>query len=327
MSFPLAAFSASVALTMACWAAPLASAAPALAACVSWFTSSIRTSLRFTRSWVFSTSPERVSTLALTSPTSLPTYFLVAQPEPATPTISNTGMIGLIGPPFIVVSFSGRRAECPGYGSGLRHVAAARLDRNALARGGDLDPPEPVRPGGRIISQTVLVLELAHDHVGGLLQPAEIADHEGGAAGHLGIASQHRAAHGGGGAALASRELLGARVVQRRDDRDRVDRDVERPRAGDHVLRLLGAGGVDAVGDHHHRPAAFPVRGEVGGGMAQRVMERGGAEGLHLGEAAKDLGVVGRERHDPEVVMVEAGERDLVARVQRVQELPSRHDR
>ena len=62
---------------MACWAEPLASVMPAWAC---WFTSSMRTSLRFTRSWVFSTSVARVSTFWLTSPTSLATYFLVAQP-------------------------------------------------------------------------------------------------------------------------------------------------------------------------------------------------------------------------------------------------------
>ena len=83
MSFPWAAFSAAVALTRACWAEPLASVIPD---CDCWFTSSMRTSLRFTRSWVFSSSAETLSTFLLTSPTSLPTYFFVAQPLTATPT-------------------------------------------------------------------------------------------------------------------------------------------------------------------------------------------------------------------------------------------------
>jgi hypothetical protein len=43
----------------------------------------MRTSFRFTRSWVFSISPERVSTFWLISPTSRPTYFFVAQPDRA----------------------------------------------------------------------------------------------------------------------------------------------------------------------------------------------------------------------------------------------------
>src|SRR5438094_10476445 len=130
--------------------------------------------------------------------------------------ISNTGMIGLIGPPFSSSSSVIRGgAARPGYGSGLRHVAAARLDRNALARSGDLDPPEPGRPGRRIISQTVLVLELAHDRVGGLLQPEEIAHDEGGAARHRGVAREHDAALGGGGRPRPTGELLGAGVVDR----------------------------------------------------------------------------------------------------------------
>ncbi len=84
MSLPLAALSASVARTSAFSAEPLASAMPDLD---SRSTSSMRTSLRFTRSWVFSTSVLRVSTFWLTSPTSRPTYFFVAQPETATAAI------------------------------------------------------------------------------------------------------------------------------------------------------------------------------------------------------------------------------------------------
>src|SRR5437667_5011891 len=245
MSLPLAARSASVARVRACWPMPRASLAPAWAVCAAWLTSSIRTSLRLTRSCVFSTSPERFSTLVLISPTSLPTYFLVAQPVAATPTIRNTGMIGLIGPPFVVVKSLG--ACAPGDGSGLRHVAAARLDRNAPACGGDLDPPEPEGPGRRIVSQAVLVLQFAHDGVGGLLQAGELADHEGGAPRHLGVAGQHAAAGGGGGRALPPGEPPRVGIVQRRDHRDRVDRYVQGPRAGDDVPRRPVAGGVGAA--------------------------------------------------------------------------------
>src|SRR5262245_10185923 len=77
MILPLAAFSASWALVIAWAAEPLASLMPDWA---DWLTSSRRTSVRFTRSCVFSTSVERASTFWLTSPTSRDTYFLVAQP-------------------------------------------------------------------------------------------------------------------------------------------------------------------------------------------------------------------------------------------------------
>src|SRR5262245_30182549 len=163
----------------------------------------MRTSLRLTRSCVFSISPERFSTLALISPTSLPTYFLVAHPEAATPAIRNTGMIRLIGPPFIVVRrcTEGVR-DAPGE-SGLRHVAAARLDGNAPAPGRHLDPPEPGWSGRWVVTQPVLVLQLAHDRVRRLLEAGEITDHESGAPRHLGVAREHDVAHLGHRALLA----------------------------------------------------------------------------------------------------------------------------
>ena len=46
------------------------------------------------------------------------------------------------------------------------------------------------------------------------------------------------------------------------------------------------AGGVDAVGDHDDRPPALAVAGQVVGRLVQRVVQRGGAEGLELVEAA-----------------------------------------
>src|SRR5262249_9583736 len=71
---------------------------------------SMRTSLCFTRSCVFSISPERLSTFVLTSPTSLPTYFLVAQPDRATPspTTRQGTMMALIGD-LLLRWFTGER--------------------------------------------------------------------------------------------------------------------------------------------------------------------------------------------------------------------------
>ena len=111
MSLPLAARSASVARLSAVWAEPLASEMPACA-CLS--TSSMRTSVRFTRSWVFSISPERVSTFWLISPTSRPTYFFVAQPERATlATLAATSgtRIDRIKPPLSIVGGAGDRCR------------------------------------------------------------------------------------------------------------------------------------------------------------------------------------------------------------------------
>src|SRR6185295_13711861 len=130
MSLPLAAFSASVARTRACWAEPLASEMPVWA----WvFTSSMRTSLRLVRSWVFSTSADKVSTFWFTSPTSRLTYFLVAQPETATPRIRTGMSTVLIGPPMLGVM------------SRQRHIAASGADHHALAGGPDFDAAETGR--------------------------------------------------------------------------------------------------------------------------------------------------------------------------------------
>ena len=83
---------------MACWAEPLASLMPDWA----WLlTSSMRTSFFLTRSWVFSTSEESVSTFWLISPTSRPTYFLVAQPERATLAATRGTTNARIKPPFL----------------------------------------------------------------------------------------------------------------------------------------------------------------------------------------------------------------------------------
>src|SRR6185436_17675869 len=180
MSLPLAARSASSALVRACCAEPLASVIPACA-CV--FTSSIRTSLRWVRSWVFSTSVDRVSTFWLTSPTSRLTYFLVAQPETATPAMRNGTSTALIGSSMVEPADA-----CPrGRVSGLRHITAPGPDHHALAGGAHLDAAETGWTRRRVVPQTVLELQLRCDAVGRLLQGGEIADREGGPAGEPGV--------------------------------------------------------------------------------------------------------------------------------------------
>src|SRR6185295_10380557 len=120
MSLPLAARSASSALVRARCAEPLASVIPACA-CV--FTSSMPTSL------------DKVSTFWLTSPTSRLTYFLVAQPETATPAARNGTSTALIGSSMVEPVDARPRGTV----SGLRHVTAPGPHHDALAGGADLD--------------------------------------------------------------------------------------------------------------------------------------------------------------------------------------------
>src|SRR5262245_43946209 len=150
MSLPLAAFSASTALFMAAWADPLASATPA-------WVSSMRTSLRFTRSWVFSTSVARVSTFWLTAPTSLATCFLVAQP------VATTARTTITGVTFIGTSWCFWAFESAPILSGPRHVAASGADHDPLARGLHEDLAEAVSALQGDVSDSVLVLELVGD--------------------------------------------------------------------------------------------------------------------------------------------------------------------
>ena len=59
-------------------------------------------------------------------------------------------------------------------------------------------------------------------------------------------------------------------------------------RARERAMHVVGpelAGGVDAVRDHHHRPPALAVAGQVARGVVEGVVQRGGAEGLELAEA------------------------------------------
>src|SRR5688572_2512215 len=180
MSLPFAAFSASVAFTSACWVEPFAVWA-------SWFTSSMRTSLRFVRSWVFSTSVVSVSTFVLTSPTSRATYFLVAQPEAATATTSAGRMIDFMQPPSLSL---GRESPVP-YGLRLRNVAAPRLDHDTLAGALDRDAAEDRRARRGIVAEPVLMLQLSDDAVGSFFQATEVTDGERPASRHLGVAREH----------------------------------------------------------------------------------------------------------------------------------------
>src|SRR6266536_498102 len=216
MSLPLAARSASVARCRACSADPLASEMPAWACLL---TSSMRVSLLFTHSCVFSTSALRVSTFWLTSPTSRPTYFLVAQPERATAAAS-IGTTNRIEPPF-------QRWAAARPPSGTRNIATAGPDQHALARAVDLDTAEAGRPPGRVVTETVLVLELAEYRGRGALQPAEVAHGEARAAGKLGVAREQRRALGGGGGPLPTREERRGRIVHRRHHAQGVDRHVQ----------------------------------------------------------------------------------------------------
>src|SRR5688572_12615917 len=229
MSLPLAARSASVARTSAFSAEPLASAIPVFA---SRSTSSMRTSLRFTRSWVFSTSVLRVSTFWFTSPTSRPTYFLVAQPEARVAAIRHGRTTFLIKPPNVrrsaPVSPHGRSR--PG------HVPAAGPDDDPLPGGTDVDATETRRAWRRVISQAVLLFQLTDDARGGRAQAADLAHRERGAPGKLGVAGEHGGGGGGHRGTLAPREPLRLRIVQRGHDTHRVDGDVEGLRAGQHLV-------------------------------------------------------------------------------------------
>src|SRR5262245_6996740 len=169
MILPFAAFSASCALVMAWAAEPLASVMPVWAF---WLTSSSLTSVRFTRSWVFSTSVERESTFWLTSPTSRDTYFLVAQPV-ATRLARSTGrMIALT---------RDLHFECMAMLRRRGHVSATGPDLDALAGGPHLDAAEAGRSRKGLVPDPVLVLQLIDDLGGGLPQPGEVAHREGGA--------------------------------------------------------------------------------------------------------------------------------------------------
>src|SRR6266436_3782415 len=228
MSLPLAAFSASTALPMACWAEPLASLASAIPAWALLSTASMRTSLCWTRAWVFSTSAATASTFLLTSPTSRCTYVFFAQPERATPATS-TGMTS-----SLTGSLLGSIAGDPAPGllklsSGRGNVSAAGTDDNPLAGGAHLEPAEPGGPRGGIIPQPVLMLELGRNPVRGQGEPDDVAHLERGPAGEGGVARENGAPLGGRPRLLLPHEEGRSGVVQGRDHGNRVDRDVEGP--------------------------------------------------------------------------------------------------
>ena len=58
------------------------------------------------------------------------------------------------------------------------------------------------------------------------------------------------------------------------------------------------------------------MAGQVARGVVERVVQGGGAEGLDLAEGAQDAVAVGGEGHEAPVLVVEAGQRDLVLRLQ-----------
>ena len=128
-------------------------------------------------------------------------------------------------------------------------------------------------------------------------------------------------------ASFFPRKDVGGRVVERRDDGDRVDRHVEGARARDHLVGGPLAGGVQPVGQDHDRPAPLPVARDVAGGLVEGVVEGGRAErGDRLEPLAHGLAVVG-EGHDAPVAAVEAGHRHLVLRAEGVEDLPGRPPR
>jgi hypothetical protein len=59
--------------------------------------------------------------------------------------------------------------------------------------------------------------------------------------------------------------------------------------------------------------------------VIERVVQGGGAEGLDLADGAQDAVALGGERHEPPVLMVEAGQGDLIFRLHAGQQLGDRH--
>src|SRR5258706_1133810 len=308
MSLPLAAFSASTALLMACCAEPLASEPPAWALLS---TASMRTSLCWTRAWVFSTSEDTASTFVLISPTSRCTNDFFAQPERAT-LAASTGTTSSLTMTSLARVRGRVSARVDDHSSGRRHVAAASADHFPFAGGAHLGPAKAGRSRGGIISQSVLVLELDRDPFRSALQAGEVADLIGGPAGEGRVARQDRAPLRGRPEPLLPHEEGGSAIVQGRDHGHGVDGHVEGARAGDHRFGLLLARGVDAVGDDHHRAPAFAVARHVAGRLVEGVVESGRPEGRDLVEAPLHLRLVPGEGHDPPVAPVEARERRLV---------------
>ena len=109
---------------------------------------------------------------------------------------------------------------------------------------------------------------------------------------------------------------------------DRVDGHVQRPRARDHLFGAWLAGGVDAVRDHHHRPPALAVAGQVvrprwSSASCSAVELKGSISAKACSIASRSRG----ERHDAPVLVVEGGQRGLVVRAQGGQELDEGHAR
>src|SRR5512143_1708730 len=164
---------------------------PAWAVLSTW---SIRTSDCWTRCWVFSTSCETESTFLFTSPTSRCTYDFFAQPAAAraTPAARSGTIIVLTTDLLSKRRASGRPSQCwtTRMDSRRRHVAAARADGHALARGHDRHAAEAGGARRRGPPEAVLVLELGRDVVGGGAQPLQVAHPEGDPAGEARVARQ-----------------------------------------------------------------------------------------------------------------------------------------
>ena len=276
---------------------------PALAACVLVHLVDARPRCASRAPGSSPTSPERVSDLLVDLADFLAHVLLVAQPEPATPAIRNTGTITASLDLLHGRQLLGRRARAPGDGSGLRHVAAARLDRNALARGGALRLAGTGSARRRVVSPDGTgCLSSRHDaRRRPASGPLKSLTTKAAPAGHLGVAGQNDAAPAA--AAVRTRPAncseRGSSSGETTEHRVQIGTSRARERAMTSSAFSV-AGGVDAVGDHDDRSPALAVavaRSEAAWPSASWSARR--AEGLHLGEAPQRSGMVVREPARP----------------------------
>ena len=116
------------------------------------------------------------------------------------------------------------------------------------------------------------------------------------------------------GANRAGNGVLGARVIERREQGNHVHRHVDGAGQAGHLGRGHRAAGVHAIGDHDHRPPGRRSLVESLRGQRDGVVERGRAHAVQAGDAVPDAGRALRERDLEAKGVVEREQPDLVGR-------------
>src|SRR5690349_3726383 len=218
------------------------------------------------RAWVCSTVPLNVSTFELTVPTSVRTYFLVAQAGAmATVTASNEVAIRLFRIlTFLLNDYLARRG----------HVPASRVYYKVFLPGPNLERV-PTRNETRLEGDEILVAQLAK-------QIVDCGERVLGHAADPHIASRppgqvRQRSNVGLLAGGSNDRQLAARVIERVDDRQEIHGHVNRAGNTRDLRSFHLAAGIHAIGDHQHR--AMLVLALANGLRRRRngVVERGHA--------------------------------------------------